>query len=81
MSEERLQDFAHLFEVLRSGAPPHAGFALGYDRLVAMLCGRESVRDVIAFPKDNRGEDPLVKSPSMMTESQQATYHLKVTTP
>lgn len=78
ISDERVKDFAHLLEVLRAGCPPHAGMALGFDRLVAVMLGRESVRDVIAFPKSGRGEDMLVKSPTKMTEEQLKTYHLKL---
>jgi aspartyl-tRNA synthetase len=78
MSDERLGDFAHLIEVLRAGCPPHAGLALGFDRLVAVMMGRESVRDVIAFPKSGRGEDMLVKSPTRMTAGQLETYHLRL---
>ncbi|TKA32573.1 hypothetical protein B0A50_01681 [Salinomyces thailandicus] len=76
MSEARIQDFAHLIEVLRAGCPPHAGFALGFDRLIAVMLGRESVREVIAFPKSGKGEDLLVRSPSRLTEEQLGTYHL-----
>lgn len=78
VSEERLKDFAHLIEVLRAGCPPHAGMALGFDRLIAVMLGRDSVRDVIAFPKSGAGEDLLVKSPSRMTEEQLQTYHLRL---
>ncbi|KAF2719368.1 hypothetical protein K431DRAFT_348014 [Polychaeton citri CBS 116435] len=78
MSDARMQDFAHLLEVLRSGCPPHAGIALGFDRLIAVMLGKESVRDVIAFPKSGGGEDKLVESPSQMTESQLETYHLRL---
>ncbi|KAK1066773.1 aspartate--tRNA ligase msd1, partial [Friedmanniomyces endolithicus] len=78
MSEVRMRDFDHLIEVLRAGCPPHAGMALGFDRLVAVMLGRESVRDVIAFPKSGRGQDLLVKSPTMMTEEQLKTYHLRI---
>lgn len=78
MDDARMQDFAHLIEVLRSGCPPHAGMALGFDRLIAVMLGRESVRDVIAFPKSGRGEDLLVKSPTRMTADQLATYHLRL---
>ncbi|KAM0717735.1 hypothetical protein Q7P37_007587 [Cladosporium fusiforme] len=78
MSDERMKDFAHLIEVLRAGCPPHAGLALGFDRLVAVMLGKESVRDVIAFPKSGRGEDMLVKSPTKMTERQLETYHLRL---
>lgn len=78
MRPERIEDFRHLLDVLRSGCPPHAGIALGWDRLMAVLCGTESVRDVIAFPKSGRGEDLLVKSPNRMTEGQLGMYHLSV---
>ena len=78
LSEDRMKDFRHLLEVLRTGCPPHAGIALGFDRLVTVMLGRESVKDVIAFPKSGRGEDALVKAPSRATVEQLATYHLKL---
>lgn len=78
MSDERMRDFTHLIEVLRSGCPPHAGMALGFDRLIAVMLGKESVRDAIAFPKSGKGEDVLVKSPARMTAEQLETYHLQL---
>ncbi|KAF2203154.1 aspartyl-tRNA synthetase [Delitschia confertaspora ATCC 74209] len=78
MSKERLEDFRHLLEVLRSGCPPHAGIALGWDRLIAIMLGKSSVRDVIAFPKSGKGEDLLVKSPNALTKEQLETYHLQL---
>lgn len=79
MPAQRLADFAHLLEALRAGCPPHAGLALGFDRLVAVMLGKESVRDVIAFPKIGKGgEDPMVKAPSPMTEEALSTYHLRL---
>ncbi len=78
MPEHRVQDFSHLLDALGAGCPPHAGFALGFDRLVAVLLGRASVRDVMAFPKTGRGEDPLVQSPSRMSDEALATYHLAI---
>jgi aspartyl-tRNA synthetase len=78
MSTERIEDFRHLLDVLRSGCPPHAGIALGWDRLMAVMLGTESVREVIAFPKSGKGEDMLVKSPTPMTQSQLDTYHLQL---
>ncbi|KAI9659703.1 MAG: hypothetical protein M1831_003601 [Alyxoria varia] len=78
MTDERIKDFEHLLEVLRAGCPPHAGIALGFDRLCATMLGKESIRDVIAFPKTGKGEDLLVKSPSDFTASQLETYHLKL---
>ena len=78
LSPERLAEFSHLLEVLRAGCPPHAGIALGFDRLVAVMLGRQSVRDVIAFPKSGRGEDPLVKSPGPMSKEALEMYHLRL---
>ncbi len=78
MKPERIDDFKHLFEALRAGCPPHAGLALGWDRVIATMLGKESIRDVLAFPKDGRGKDPMVGSPTLVTESQQETYHLNI---
>jgi aspartyl-tRNA synthetase len=78
MPEARVAQFAHLLGALRSGCPPHAGIALGFDRLVAVMLGLESIRDVVAFPKSGRGEDLLVGSPSRMTPAQLQTYHLEL---
>lgn len=77
ISPERLQDFSHLLEVLRAGCPPHAGIALGFDRLIAAMLGKSSVRDVIAFPKSGFGEDRLVKSPSPITDEALRVHHLQ----
>ncbi|KAJ9654258.1 aspartate--tRNA ligase msd1 [Neophaeococcomyces mojaviensis] len=76
MSSERVEDFRHLLNALEAGCPPHAGFALGFDRIMALLTDADSVRDVIAFPKYQYGKDPFVGSPSPMTKSQLQTYHL-----
>lgn len=83
MDEERIAEFAHLLEALRSGCPPHAGIALGFDRLVAMIHGsrtgkKTSLRDVIAFPKSGRGEDLMVKSPGSISPEVLETYHLNI---
>ena len=78
ISNARLVDFEHLLGVLKAGCPPHAGIALGFDRLIATMLGKGSIRDVIAFPKSGKGEDLLVKSPAKMTEKQLDTYHLSV---
>ncbi|KAF8760823.1 tRNA synthetases class II (D, K and N) [Rhizoctonia solani] len=58
------ETFSHLLAALSAGAPPHGGFAIGFDRLIAVLCNATSIRDVIAFPKTAGGTDALFKSPS-----------------
>ena len=75
---ERVEEFSHLLEVLRAGCPPHAGFALGFDRLVAVMLARGSVRDVIAFPKSSGGFDGLVGAPAKVRDDVWETYHLSV---
>ncbi|KAI6784664.1 Aspartate--tRNA ligase-like protein [Emericellopsis cladophorae] len=77
MSDERVADFKHLFDALESGCPPHAGFALGFDRLCALLTDTSTVKDVIAFPKGGKGEDPFVKAPGQVTEQQLKEYGLR----
>jgi len=76
MSDAGVKQFSHLIEALRAGCAPHAGFAIGFDRLMSIISDVPSVRDVIAFPKSNKGEDLLVGSPSKTTLEQQKTYHL-----
>ena len=62
--------FGFLLDAFRFGAPPHAGFAFGIDRLAALLCGEENIREVIAFPKSQSGADPLTNAPSAISEVQ-----------
>jgi aspartyl-tRNA synthetase len=62
--EDRQLQFGHLLRALRLGAPPHGGIAFGFDRLVMLLCGAETIREVMAFPKNNRGMDLMSQSPS-----------------
>ncbi len=63
-AEDRQSMFGHLLRAFKLGAPPHGGIALGLDRLVMLVCGEESIRDVMAFPKNNRGMDLMSQSPA-----------------
>lgn len=77
MSDEGISHFSHLLEALRAGCPPHAGFAFGWDRFIATLSFTGSVRDVIAFPKSKKGDEPVARAPGKVTEEEWKTYHLK----
>jgi len=70
--------FGFLLDAFRHGAPPHAGFAFGIDRLVALLAGEENIREVIAFPKTQSGSDPLTGAPSPLEPAQLAELGLRV---
>jgi aspartyl-tRNA synthetase len=62
-AEEQQEKFGHLLRAFSFGAPPHGGIALGLDRIIMLIAGTDSIRDVIAFPKNNRGQDLLTNSP------------------
>src|SRR3954453_9401255 len=68
--EDAQQRFGFLLDAFRYGAPPHAGFAVGVDRFVAVLAGEENIREVIAFPKTQSGTDPLTSAPSPIAPKQ-----------
>jgi aspartyl-tRNA synthetase len=76
--EEQRQKFGFLLDALKYGAPPHGGIAFGFDRIVALMAGVEQIRDVIAFPKTQRGQDLLVEAPAPVTEQQLRDLHIRI---
>ena len=78
---EAQERFGFLLDAFRYGAPPHAGFAFGIDRLVALLAGEENIREVIAFPKTQSGADPLTSAPTPVDPPQLAELGIRVLPP
>jgi aspartyl-tRNA synthetase len=76
--EEARNQFGFLMDAFQFGAPPHGGLAFGLDRLVAILGGQETIRDFIAFPKNNSGRDVMIDAPSNIDESQLKELHIKL---
>ena len=76
--EDQRAKFGFLLDALAYGAPPHGGIAFGLDRMVAMLAGVDQIRDVIAFPKTQRGQDMMVDTPTPVTEKQLRELHIRL---
>lgn len=76
--EEAKAQFGFLMDAFQFGAPPHGGLAFGLDRLVAILGGQETIRDFIAFPKNNSGRDVMIDAPAAIDEAQLKELHIKV---
>ena len=82
MSDEEAESkFGFLLEALRMGAPPHGGFAMGLDRLTALLAGEPNIREVTPFPKVSSGSDPLTGAPTPLAEAVQQELGIRVVAP
>ena len=76
--EEAQEQFGFLMNAFEYGAPPHGGVAFGFDRWVALFGGQESIREVIAFPKNNAGRDVMIDSPSVISSQQLEELKLSI---
>ena len=70
-SDEKIEEnFGHMLKALGSGTPPHGGIAWGFDRLMMILQNEKTIREVIAFPKNGEGRDPMTEAPSLVSDEQ-----------
>ncbi|HXG42550.1 MAG TPA: aspartate--tRNA ligase [Dehalococcoidia bacterium] len=76
--EEARAAFGHMLEAFEFGAPPHGGIALGFDRVVALFCGEDDIREVMAFPKTKSATEPMTGAPGPVTEDQLRELHLRL---
>ena len=76
--EKAQEQFGFLMNAFKYGAPPHGGLALGFDRFVSMLAELDSIRDTIAFPKNNSGRDVMNESPSPLDPAQLEELNLRI---
>jgi aspartyl-tRNA synthetase len=76
--EQAKAQFGFLMDAFQYGAPPHGGLAFGFDRLVAILGGQETIRDFIAFPKNNSGRDVMIDAPSAIDDAQLNELHIQL---
>ena len=70
--------FPALYNAFKYGAPPHAGAAIGFDRLLMMLCNEESIKEVVAFPLNKSAQDPLMGAPNTVFPYQLKDVHIKI---
>ena len=77
-NEEAKAQFGFLIDAFEYGAPPHGGLAFGLDRLVAILGGKETIRDFIAFPKNNSGRDVMIDAPAFIDDAQLKELNIKL---
>ncbi|VTS48761.1 aspartyl-tRNA synthetase [Streptococcus dysgalactiae subsp. equisimilis] len=77
-AEEANDQFGFLLEAMDYGFPPHGGLAIGLDRFVMLLAGKDNIREVIAFPKNNKASDPMTQAPSLVSEKQLEELSLQI---
>ncbi|HGA4707585.1 TPA: amino acid--tRNA ligase-related protein, partial [Streptococcus pyogenes] len=77
-ADEANDQFGFLLEAMDYGFPPHGGLAIGLDRFVMLLAGKGNIREVIAFPKNNKASDPMTQAPSLVSENQLEELSLQI---